>query len=163
MDIPVVGLGEATMLHACTLGRRFGLVTINPVFIPWHRDQILHLGLQQRAPGVRAMDTQVATYMEAFTREEVYRWVKDDFTRQAQPLVDAGAEVIIPAGGLPMLLFAREPGFTGRAVVLNGIAAVVGLAEAALKLHRQTGVAISRRGTFARAPREAVQEYLSRP
>src|SRR5438105_4753589 len=25
VDIPVVGLGEATMLHACTLGRTFGL------------------------------------------------------------------------------------------------------------------------------------------
>jgi allantoin racemase len=164
VDIPVVGLGEATMLYACTLGRRFGLVTINPVFIPWHRDQILHLGLQQRAAGVRAMDTQVATYMEAFTREEVYRRVKDDFTRQGQPLVEAGAEVIIPAGGLPMLLFAREPEFTvGGAVVFNGIAAVVALAEAALKLYRQTGVAISRRGTFARAPREAIQEFLSGP
>lgn len=44
VDIPVIGLGEATMLQACTLGRSFGLVTINPVFIPWHRDQIIRLG-----------------------------------------------------------------------------------------------------------------------
>src|SRR2546423_15239961 len=34
VDIPVIGLGETTMLHACTLGRKIGLVTINPVFIP---------------------------------------------------------------------------------------------------------------------------------
>jgi Asp/Glu/hydantoin racemase len=32
VEIPVIGLGEATMLYACTLGRTFGLVTINPVF-----------------------------------------------------------------------------------------------------------------------------------
>ena len=30
------------------------------------------------------------------------------FVKQVKPLVDAGAEVIIPAGGLPMMLFARE-------------------------------------------------------
>ena len=61
VDIPVVGLGEAAMLYACTLGRTFGLVTINPCFIPWHRDQIARLGLGQRAVGVRAVNTEVAT------------------------------------------------------------------------------------------------------
>src|SRR5439155_9213770 len=112
--------------HACTLGQSFGLLTIYPVFIRWHRDQIVCLGLQQRVAGVRAIDTQVATYMEAFTHEQVYRQVKDDFVRQVEPLVEAGAEVIIPAGGLPMLLFAREREFTiGNAVVRNGIATIV--------------------------------------
>src|SRR5215467_12231355 len=52
-DASVIGLGEATMLFASMLGRTFGLVTINPVFIPWHREQINRLGLGQRAVGVR--------------------------------------------------------------------------------------------------------------
>ena len=162
LDIPVVGLGEATMLYACMLGRTFGLVTINPVFIPWHRDQIIRLGLGQRAVGVRALDTQVASYMQAFADDAVYQQVKDDFCRQALPLVEAGAEVIIPAGGLPLLLLARESGLTVRgAVVLNGIAVVAAMAEAALKLFRLTGVAASRQGTFAKAPTEAIQEFLA--
>jgi Asp/Glu/hydantoin racemase len=164
LDVPVVGLGEATMLHACTLGRTFGLVTINPVFIPWHRDQIVRLGLGQRAVGVRAVDTQVATYMRAFEDEGVYRQVKEDFCRQAEALAEAGAEVVIPAGGLPMLLLAREKNLAARgAVVLNGIAVVVAAVEAALKLYRQTGVAVSRQGTFAKAPPEAVEEFLAGP
>jgi allantoin racemase len=162
LDIPVIGLGEATMLFACMVGRTFGLVTINPVFIPWHRDQIQQLGLAQRAAGVRAMDTQVATYMQAFEDESVYQQVKADFCRQATSLVEAGAEVIIPAGGLPMLLVAREKNFTVQgAVVLNGIATVVAAAEAALQIYRQTGVAVSRAGTFAKAPPEAIQEFLA--
>ena len=128
LDIPVVGLGEASMLYACMLGRTFGLVTINPVFIPWHRDQLNGLGLEA----------------------------------QARSLVDAGAEVIIPAGGLPMQLFAREKDFTiDGTVVLNGIATVAVAAEAALKLRRLTGVAVSRRGTFAKAPPEAIEEFLA--
>jgi len=161
VDIPVVGLGEATMLYACTIGRTFGLVTINPAFVPWHRDQILRLGLGQRAIGVRAIDTQVSTYMRAFEDERAYQQVKQEFRRQVEPLVEAGAEVIIPAGGLPMLLFAREQSFTiGGAVVLDGIAVVAAMAELALKLRRQTGVVASRKGTFAKAPAEAVAEFL---
>lgn len=163
LDIPVIGLGEAAMLYACTLGRTFGLVTINPIFIPWHRDQIARLGLGQRAIGVRAIDTQVATYMQAFGDDNVYQQVKEEFRRQVQPLVEAGAEVIIPAGGLPMLLLARENNFTiGGATVLNGIAVVAAMAEVALKLFRLTGVAASRQGTFAKVPPEAIQEFLSR-
>jgi Asp/Glu/hydantoin racemase len=164
LDIPVVGLGEATMLYACGIGRTFGLVTINPVFIPWHRDQIARLGLGQRAVGVLAIDTQVTTYMRAFEDEAVYRQVKEEFCRRAESLAEAGADVVIPAGGLPMLLLAREKNLTVRgAIVLNGIAVVVAAAEAALKLYRQTGVAASRQGTFAKAPPEAIQEFLAGP
>jgi Asp/Glu/hydantoin racemase len=162
LDIPVIGLGEAAMLYACTLGRTFGLVTINPSFIPWHRDQIIRLGLTQRSVGIRAVDTQVATYTQAFENVASYHRVKDDYSRQAASLVEAGAEVIIPAGGLPMLLLAREKSFDVKgALVLNGIAAVVIMAEAALKFFRATGVAASRQGTFAKAPPEAIQEFLA--
>ena len=51
VDIPVLGLGETTMLHALTLGRTFGLVTINPVFLSWLRDQIIELGLTRQSVG----------------------------------------------------------------------------------------------------------------
>ena len=40
LDIPVVALGEAALLAWLPLGRRIGLVTIDPVFIPWHKEQI---------------------------------------------------------------------------------------------------------------------------
>jgi Asp/Glu/hydantoin racemase len=162
VDIPVVGLGEATMLQSCTLGQTFGLITINPVFIPWHREQIVRLGLQQRATGVLALDTQVTTYIEAFEQDAAYQQVREAFRRHAQQLVEQGAEVIIPAGGLPMLLFARESNFTiQHPVVLNGIATVAVMAEAAVRLHRLTGAAVSRQGTFAKAPPEAIEEFLA--
>ncbi len=119
-------------------------------------------GLGQRAIGVRAISTQVATYMQAFEEEMVYQQVKEEFRQQVLPLVEAGAEVIIPAGGLPMLLLARENNFTIEgATVLNGIAVVTAMAELALKLYRLTGVAVSRQGTFTKAPPEAIQEFLA--
>src|SRR2546427_129294 len=87
----------------------------------------------------------------------------DAFVDRVRPLVAAGAEVIIPAGGLPMLLFARErPFIIDGALVLNGIAVVAKAAEMALALRRLTGSVVSRRGTYAKASAACVEEYLAR-
>jgi hypothetical protein len=70
--------------------------------------------------------------------------------------------VIIPAGGLPMMLFARERPFViDGSLVLNGIAVVAKAAEMALALHRLTGSVVSRRGTYAKASPECIEEFLS--
>jgi hypothetical protein len=100
-------------------------------------------------------------FMRAFTDETSYAQVQD-FVNQVRPLVAEGAEVIIPAGGLPMLLFARERPFViDGALVLNGIVALAKAAEMALSIHRLTGSVVSRRGSYAKASAECVEEYLS--
>ena len=81
----------------------------------------------------------------------------------AIPLVAQGAEVVIPAGGLPMLLFAREcPFVIDGALVLSGIAVAAKAAEMALALRRLTGAVVSRRGTYAKASPACVEEYLGK-
>jgi hypothetical protein len=100
--------------------------------------------------------------MRAFTDDASYAEVRADFVDQVRPLIAAGAEVIIPAGGLPMLLFARESPFViDDALVLNGIVVLAKAAEMALALRRLTGAVVSRRGTYAKASPECVQEFLS--
>src|SRR5918912_1115311 len=76
VDIPVLGLGETTLFHACTLGRKLGLVTINPVFIPWHEDQVIRYGLQQRVVGVRAVNASVGDFIDAFAAESALQKLK---------------------------------------------------------------------------------------
>jgi allantoin racemase len=162
LDIPVVGLGEATLLAGLSMGRRLGLVTIDPIFIAWHERQVRAHGLGERVAGVRAIHADLPGFMRAFTDQESYARVRADFVEQVRPLVAAGAEVIIPAGGLPMLLFAREcPFVIDGALVLNGIAVVAKAAEMALALRRITGAAVSRRGTYAKASAACVKEYLA--
>ena len=120
-----------------------------------------YLSLEHRAAGVRAIHADVPGFMRAFTDETAYAEVRAEFVAQVRPLVAAGAEVVIPAGGLAMMLFARESPFViDGAVVLNGIATVAKAAEMALALHRLTGASVSRRGTYAKAPDEAVNEFL---
>jgi len=163
LDIPVVGLGEANFLAAMSMGRKLGLVTIDPIFIDWHERQIRSHGFSERVAGVRAIHVDLAGFMRAFTDDTVYARVRADFVEQVRPLVAAGAEIIIPAGGLPMLLFAREcPFVIDDALVLNGIVVVAKAAEMALSLHRLTGSVVSRRGTYAKASMECVEEYLGR-
>jgi allantoin racemase len=115
----------------------------------------------QRVTGVRAIKVDLPGFMSAFTNEADYSKVRANFVDQVRPLVAAGAEVIIPAGGLPMLLFARErPFLIDGALVLNGIAVVAKAAEMALSLHRLTGSVVSRRGSYAKASPEAIEEFL---
>ena len=161
VDIPVIGLGEASFLAALSMGRRLGLVTIDPVFIDWHERQVRAYGFEHRVAGVRAIKVDLPGFMSAFSDDASYAKVRADFIEQVRPLVAVGAEVVIPAGGLPMLLFAREcPFVIDGALVLNGIAVVAKAAEMALALHRLTGSVVSRRGTYAKASPQCVAEYL---
>jgi len=161
-DLPVLGLGETTLFHSCTLGRKLGLVTINPVFIPWHEDQVIRYGLQSRVVGVRAVDAKVSDFIDAFADEKAYGKLELLWTRECRKLLDAGADVIVPAGGLPMMLFGAESGanFEG-APIVNGITLLAKMAETAIKLRRVAGMAkVSRRSNYARPPQKALEEFL---
>src|SRR6266536_5316998 len=105
LSVPVVGLGESSMLWACQLGYRFGLITIHPNFREWHEQQVRAYSLAGRCAGVRAMETSVDVFMRAFDDdEEALEYVEAQFEELGRELAAAGAEVLIPAGGLPALL-----------------------------------------------------------
>jgi len=156
-EIPVLGLGETTLFHACTLGRKLGLVTINPAFVPWHEDQVIRYGLQSRVVGVRAVDAKVSDFIDAFARKEAFNKLKPKWERECRALLDAGADVIVPAGGLPMMLFSGE--IYGVPVV-NGITLIAKSAEMAIKLRKLGAGLVSRRSNFAKPPEKALQEFL---
>jgi allantoin racemase len=163
VDIPVLGLGETSMLHACTLGQRIGLVTISPAFIAWHQDQITRYGLRERVIGVTAMTgLAVDDYVRACEDEDAFSRVYEQFERVAEPLLAAGAEVLIPAGGLPAMVLSRRPGLeVDGAVVLNPVAVLAKHGEAAVALSRLGLPIASRRGAFALASEPCRDEFLA--
>src|SRR5438128_12524881 len=79
VDIPVIGLGEANLIAALSMGGRLGLVTIDPVFIDWHERQVRAHGLEQRVTGVRAIHADLADFLRAFTDDAGYARVRHDF------------------------------------------------------------------------------------
>jgi allantoin racemase len=161
LGIPVLGLGETTLHFSLTLGRKLGLVTINPAFIPWHEDQIVKYGMQSRVVGVRAVDASVLDYIAAFSDAESFKKLKPLWDRECRVLLDAGADVIVPAGGIPMMLFGGASGANiDGAPIVNGMTVIAKSAELALKLKRDAGIAVSRRSNYARPPEKALREFL---
>jgi allantoin racemase len=163
-NLPVLALGEQSMLHACGLGQRSGIVTINPRYIPWFNHQITKYGLERRVRGVHAMSFEPGQILKAYESEALAAEVAELFAAQARPLVAEGVEVLIPGGGIPMLLFSRLRGHAiDGAPVINGIPIVVKAAENAVKLRRLTGLGVSRVADYAMPPAEVIDEFLTHP
>ena len=164
VDIPVIALGEASMLYCCQLGQRIGIVTINPRFIPWFHHQIGKYGLKERITGVHAMSFEPGQILEAYNSAERADEVKALFEAQAKPLVAEGTDVLIPGGGIPMLLFSKfHNHLVDEAPVINGIPIAVKMAEMAVTLKRLTGQGVSRVSDYAKAPPEVIEEFLTHP
>ena len=98
------------MLYACQLGQRSGIVTINTRYIPWFHHQIGKYGLERRVTGVHAMTFEPGQILKAYELEALAAEVVRLFAEQARPLVAAGCDVLIPGGGIPMLLFCGGQG-----------------------------------------------------
>jgi allantoin racemase len=164
VNIPVLGLGEATLLHACTMGRKFGLLAINPAFIPTHAEQVHRYGLQQRIAGIRAINANIGDYMEAFASLAKKAELRAIFEHEARRLIDAGADIIVPTGGIPMMLFGNEPDANvDGAPIINGVTVVIKAAEMAVKLKR-FGFPIASRhpqSGFALPSSQALEEFLN--
>ena len=56
LDIPVVGPGRTMYAIACTLGRRFGIVTMWKQWFPLYERVLADIGLADRCAGIRSID-----------------------------------------------------------------------------------------------------------
>jgi Asp/Glu/hydantoin racemase len=164
VDIPIIALGEASMLYACQLGQRIGIVTINPRFIPGFHHQIGKYGLHERVTGVHSMTFEPGELLEAYNDDAKAEDMRIKFEGQAQPLIDQGVDVLITGGGIPMLLFSKFHNHNiNGAPVINGIPIVVKMAEMAVELKRLTGQGVSRTGVYAKVPDHVIEEFISHP
>ncbi len=161
LGIPVVGTGEATLHFAAQLGRRIGLVSIDPVFEVFHLEQADRYGLGARIAGIVGLGAVPTDFEAVFSGDQAaYQRMKAAFEACALPLVHRGADVIVPAGVLPGLLMARERGLTvGHAPVVDCAAAALKSAEMWVALHKAQGLGPSRGPSFARAPERAIKDF----
>lgn len=161
VTIPVVGIGEASLLWAAQLGRHLGLVSIHDVFEHWHREQGDLYGLSGRVTHVAALNCTVEDFAPAFAGDtDAYARLLGAFRASAEPMVAAGVDVVVLAGGLPGLLLAGEHGLTvGHAPVVNSVAVGLKWAEMAVRIARLTGCGPSRGPSFALAPEQAVADF----
>lgn len=141
-DLPVTGMAEASMLAACQLGRRFGVVTFAPWLKPWYHASVRDLGLEARFAGLRSAEdidgpvTDVATNMKPILHRLAQRMATED---EADVVIFGGA----PLAGLAFELADELP-----CVPVDPIAAAVTQAEALVRLSPRG----ANRGAYARPP-----------
>lgn len=162
VDIPVLGLGETTMLYACTLGHQLALVSLKYGYEPWFRHQIDKYGLQSRVTGMHRLHATPEVYTGAWTDTAKLAELYAELRTQMAPLVAAGAEVLIPSGGGPATLLSGMGSVDG-APVLDGVAVTVKMAEIAVRLKRIAGIGVSRSGEFRLPPPYVIDEFQNHP
>ena len=161
VDIPVIGLGESTLLWAAQLGRRFGLISVDDVFEVIHLEQAERLGMVDRLVGVRALNATLTEFQQAFADEPgAYQLLKDRFQFAAAELVTRGADVVISAGGLygTLSLNDRDAMLDGTPLV-NCVAVGLDWAVMTEHLQRSTGLRPSRKAAYRLATDQARLDF----
>jgi allantoin racemase len=165
LNIPVVSIGESSMLLATVMGYKFGVVTVSPLYIIGQEHLIAKYGFKDRSVGVRAIsetgDEQVMASQDA-------RHTIECFKKVARELIADGAEVIIPGCALMSQSLRLAPGvendYPNGLVEVDGvpIADVIGdtikMAETLVALKRAGSCWISRKGLYAQPTSRALHE-----
>ncbi|HWI38556.1 MAG TPA: aspartate/glutamate racemase family protein [Burkholderiales bacterium] len=159
LDIPVVGYGEAAMHFACLLGSRFVIIVFGERF-----DQMLDVRVRELGLAGRALPTM---QMERTSFGDVAKGLEDAtdivqaFTHTARKAIALGAEAIIP-GQLYLSEAITRAGVTriDEVPIVDGLAAVVKMAEVMADF-RRLGITVTRRGyTHAQPPRDVLEHAL---
>ena len=157
MDIPILGLGEAAMLAACMLGKRFSVVTyVSENNDKRFRELINKYGLSERAAPSTSFNISPTEMMNGFTDPEP---VVEGFKKAAIEAVRQGAEVILPGCGLlNLILRIADISQVENATVLDVTGALMKMAEMMVTLKNVSGVNVSRVGYYRSPSKELYDE-----
>jgi Asp/Glu/hydantoin racemase len=144
VDIPVVGYGEAAMLMACTLGRRFGVLMFIKDMADLITDNAVRHGLRERFVAARPLPFGFTDILKAFDNPEA---LIQRFQDSARALIAEGANVIIP-GEAPLNVLLARSGITSvdGVPVIDSLACWIKQAETLVDMRRSSGVRPCRSG-----------------
>lgn len=157
LEIPVLGFLETTTLISCMMGRSFSLITINPKFGLRYAQKIKLYGLTERLASVEAMNFHIPDLNLAFTDPASQERVKNEFEMAARRALEAGAEILIPCGPQALILARMGIKEVDGALVLDGLAILIKMAELAVKIKEITGTFISRKLLY-QMPSEVIRQ-----
>ncbi|CAK3784654.1 N-carbamoyl-D-amino acid hydrolase [Lecanosticta acicola] len=134
-EIPVLGIFEASLLHARLLGGRFGIVATGKRSVVMHADAVRALGMTPFCAGIEACDLGVLD-LERLPRAHVVRRMRE----VAGKLVAQGAEVLtLGCAGMTGMKSALDDAVGGDGVrVVDGVVAGVQLLAGMVKTGGKT-------------------------
>ncbi len=163
IDIPVIGVCEASLHLASVMGSKLAVVTSQPEFIPTMEEQIYHYRMTPKAIAVRPVRSTllgVPSEFEAILSGK-YGPICEDFIKIAEGCIADGAEVIIAGCALlaPLLTLS---GLTriGKVPVLNPVLIGIKWAEMLVDLQKLGLPIISRQGINLAPPKGEVEAMM---
>lgn len=148
LDIPVIGLSEASMMIAQSVGNRFACVTVWESYVPIMEKNLRLYGWEDRAIAhrpVRHFDLNWTHLIKAFKGDG--KDLIQAFEEVALSCAEDGADVIIAGCGYlaPALSLCGYRHVAKTSVpVIDCVAAGLTMAEALVKLNQVTGLSPSR-------------------
>jgi allantoin racemase len=162
VGIPVVSLGETCALVACSLARKFGLVTLCEDQTADYTDLMLSYGLERRFAGAVTLDPPIDEFsLEA--GEEASRAIEERFDVACAAAIERGAEIIIPADGVLNEFLVRRKRLSARGgvPVMDSLGVLFQHAAFLVRVARTTGTGVSRHQLYAQ-PSKAIVEHVRR-
>jgi Asp/Glu/hydantoin racemase len=158
VDIPIVSLGEATLLFSCMLGQTVSGVAFSDKQALRYTRQAHDMGLRDRVVPFESLGIDFPTLAAGFRQPEP---MVEGFRRAASRLVAQGVEVVIPACAT-LDLFLAEAGIdeVDGARVLHADATLLKLAESFADLGK-LGVTVSRKLRYKGPRPERRDEILA--
>ena len=157
VNIPVAGLGESCALTACSLGRRFGLVTLCADQSEDYSDMMMAYGLERRFAGAVALDPPIDEFaLEA--DESTSRAIEARFDEASARVIARGADIIIPADGVLNEFLVRRGRLKaqGDVPVMDSLGVLFQHAAYLARLAKTTGSSVSRRQMYTKPPQVMV-------
>ena len=152
LDVPVVGICQASMQAAAILSNKFSIITTLPVSVPALENLVLKYGFHHICSRVRAADIPVLDL------ENNCDAAKASISREIEKsLSEDNAEAVV-LGCAGMVDLSRELSKEYRIPVIDGVGVAVKLVEALASI----GLKTSKRGGYSQPRKKVYSGVLSR-
>jgi len=164
-DVPIIGLGEAAMLVAATLGEKFAVISVDDDINPNMEQSFLKYGLDGRAipRPMRAVHPPITAIEDVEGYTDPYKAIIPKIEKTAMECIKDGAEVLLTGCGYigPMLSLHNYRIIRGTNVpIVNSSAVAVKFAEMMVGLDR-LGIKVSRHNYYKK-PSEELTRLIRR-
>jgi allantoin racemase len=158
VNIPVVSLGESCALAACSLGRRFGMVTLCADQSADYSEMIHAYGLERRFAGAVALEPAIDEFaLEA--DEDTARSIEERFEQASARVIAQGADIVIPADGVLNEFLVRRGRLKahGEVPVMDSLGVLFQHAAFMVRIARTTGAGASRLQMYTQPPATMIE------
>ena len=148
--IPVISVSECSLLTACTVAPKIGLVTLSKLHAIYIKKSIETHRLESRVSGIHVVDDVMTEGELESNFDNPARYI-EKFKNASRKAIDHGADAIIPAEGLIAAMMAVNHVFeVDQVPIVDAVAAAVLFSEFAVNMNRRAGLEPSRRFAYAR-------------